>query len=243
MTEETGVWELWDGTYRALLPWTLVPPDDLNGRCRESVTAALAVSWGGCDDDVLDAPGTGEQIHAVLAARTAYGLGWRDAVLGDVAARARSAGLGDGPAGLWAPAGRGGRGRGRPLRPTLRGDLEFFAVHPWGSELEVLRAVRCAVEAHADDPRAALGALLRTAWQRHATERRGWDDAEWWQYLDVAALASWAVVALALPAPDPARAGADVEEAAEAAGPRDWTRAGTGLPDGFLDAAFDALGI
>ncbi|MGW9084908.1 hypothetical protein [Streptomyces yangpuensis] len=53
-------------------------------------------------------------------------------------------------------------------------------------------------------------------------------------------LTSWAVVALGLPGPDPARAGSAVEEAAEAVSPAGWNWTGPGLPDGFLDGAFAA---
>ncbi|MET8624634.1 hypothetical protein ABZW30_12910 [Kitasatospora sp. NPDC004669] len=243
MLEDMTVRELWDRTYLALLPWTRVPVGDLHARCAEAVTAALAVLWDGCDDALLDASATDGQVHAIVAAQRAYGLGWRDAVLGDVTAQARAARLGDGPGGLWTPAERWNRGRGRAFRPTLRRNLEFFATHPWAAELEHLRTVRCAVEASAADPRSALTLLFRTAWTNKATERRGWYDAEWWQYLEVEALASWAVVALGLPAEDPASAGLAVEEAAEAVSPSDWTRTGTGLPDGFLDAAFAALAL
>ncbi|MGW4896104.1 hypothetical protein ACWEQL_28195 [Kitasatospora sp. NPDC004240] len=243
MPEDSTVRELWDRTYLALLPWARLPAADLHARCAEAVTAALVVQWGGCDDALLDAPATDGQIHAVVAARTAYGLGWRDAVLGDIAAQARAAGLGDGPGGLWTPAGRWNRGRGRSFRPTLRADLEFFTAHPWAAELDHLRTVRRAAQASPADPRSALTSLFRTAWTDRATERRGWDDAAWWQYLDVGALTSWAVVALGLPAENPADAASAVEDAAEAASPPDWTWTGTGLPDGFLDAAFDALAL
>ncbi|MFJ3877860.1 hypothetical protein ACIPW5_10415 [Streptomyces sp. NPDC090077] len=242
MPEAVTVRELWDRTHLALLPWTRVPAAELHARSAEAVTAAVAVLWGGCDDALLDAPATDVQVHALVGAATAYGLGWRDALLGDVAADARAAGLGPGPAGLWTPAGQWNRGRGRAFRSTLRQNLEFFARHPWATELALLRAVRNAVEASPADPRAALGSLYRTAWADGATERLGWDDAEWWQYLDVAGLASWAVVALGLPAEDPASAGQAVEEAAEAVSPHGWTRAGTDLPEGFLDAACAALG-
>ncbi|MFE1558600.1 hypothetical protein ACFW6V_26930 [Streptomyces sp. NPDC058734] len=243
MPETTTVRALWDRTRLALLPWTRVPADELHARCLEAVTAAVTVLWGGCDDALLDAPATDAQVHAIVAARTAYGLGWRDAVLGDVAADARAAGLGAGPGGLWAPAGQRNPGRGRAFRPTLRQNLEFFARHPWATELEHLRAVRCAVEASPADPRAALTSLYRTAWTDRATERLGWDDAAWWQYLYVGELAAWAVVALGLPAQHPADAGTAVEDAAEAVSPYGWTWTGTGLPEGFLDAAFEALGL
>ncbi|MEU9720146.1 hypothetical protein [Streptomyces sp. NPDC047976] len=243
MPETTTVRALWDRTRLALLPWTRVPADELHARCLEAVTAAVTVLWGGCDDALLDAPATDAQVHAIVAARTAYGLGWRDAVLGDVAADARAAGLGAGPGGLWAPAGQRNPGRGRAFRPTLRQNLEFFARHPWVTELEHLRAVRCAVEASPADPRAALTSLYRTAWTDRATERLGWDEAAWWQYLYVGELAAWAVVALGLPAQHPADAGTAVEDAAEAVSPYGWTWTGTGLPEGFLDAAFEALGL
>ncbi|MGO4463032.1 hypothetical protein AB4039_37985 [Streptomyces sp. M-16] len=243
MSGNTSGRDLWGRTYLALLPWTRVPVGDLHARCTEAVTAALAVLWGGCGDALLDAPAGDEQIHAIVAAQKAYGLGWRDAVLGGVTADARAARLGDGPGGLWAPAERWNRGRGRAFRPTLRSNLEFFAMHPWAGELARLRAVRCAVEAASADPRTTLTLLFRTAWTDKAAERRGWDDAEWWQYLDVEALAAWAVVALGLPVEDPAGAGTAVEEAAEAVSPSDWTWAGTGLPDGFLDATFAALDL
>lgn len=243
MTENTTVRELWDRTHLALLPWTRVPVGDLHARSLEAVTSAVSLLWGGCDDALLDGPATDGQVHAIVAAREAYGLGWRDAVLGDVAADARAAGRGAGPGGLWTPAGHGFRGRGRAYRPTLRQNLEFFARHPWGLELGRVRAVRCAVEASRADPRAVLASLYRTAWTDKATERPGWDDAEWYQYLDVAELASWAVVALGLPAEHPADAGTAVEDAAEAVSPHNWTWTGTGLPEGFLDAAFEALGV
>ncbi|WP_405982757.1 hypothetical protein [Streptomyces sp. NBC_00158] len=103
--------------------------------------------------------------------------------------------------------------------------------------------MRCAVEASSGDPRAALSSLYRTAWTDQATERLGWDNAEWWQYLGVAELASWAVVALGLPAEHPSESGDAVEEAAEAVSPLGWTWTGKGLPEGFLDAAFEALGL
>ncbi|MFD0354227.1 hypothetical protein ACFVHW_10865 [Streptomyces sp. NPDC127110] len=243
MPENTTVRELWDRTLPALLPWTHVPADDLHARSLEAVTAAVTVLWDGCDDTLLDAPATDAQVHAIVAAQTAYGLGWRDAVLGDVAADARAAGLGPGPGGLWAPAGGRHLGRGRASWPTLRRNLEFFARHPWATELERLRAVRCAVEASSADPRATLTSLYRGAWTDRAAERLGWDDAEWWQYLDVAELTAWAVVALGLPAEHPADAGTAVEDAAEAVSPYGWTWTGTGLPEGFLDAAFEALGV
>ncbi|GLX24014.1 hypothetical protein [Streptomyces lavendulae] len=243
MPENTTVRELWDRTHLALLPWTRVPADELHARALEAVTAAVTVQWGGCDDALLDAPATDAQVHAIVAARTAYGYGWRDAVLGDVAADARAAGLGPGPGGLWAPAGRRYLGRGRASRPTLRQELEFVARHPWATELERLRAVRSAVEASPADPRATLASLYRTAWTDRATERLGWDDAEWWQYLYVAELTAWAVVALGLPAQHPADAGTAVEDAADAVSPHNWTWTGAGLPDGFLDAAFEALGL
>ncbi|MFJ6782993.1 hypothetical protein [Streptomyces yangpuensis] len=243
MSEEATVRELWDRTRLALLPWTRVPTALLHARCAEAVTAALAALWNGCDDALLDAPATDEQIHAVVAAQQAYGLGWRDAVLGDVTAAAGAARRGRGPGGLWAPAADRHRGRGRSCRPTLRHDLEFFARHPWAAELEQLRAVQRAVEASSADPRTTLTVLFRTAWEQQVPERRGWDDAAWWQYLAVADLTSWAVVALGLPEPDPARAGTAVEEVAEAVSPSGWTWTGTGLPDGFLDGTFAALAL
>jgi hypothetical protein len=178
-----------------------------------------------------------------VRAAAAYGFGWRDAVLGEVAGEARATGCGDGPGGLWAPAVGGNRGRGRSCRPTLRGNLEFFARHRYAGELGYLRDVVRAVGAHPAEPRAALTALFRTAWAAAATERRGWDDAGWWDYLVVGELSAWAVVALGLPADDPGAAGAAVAEAAEAIGPPDWTWTGNGLPEGFLGAAFAAIGV
>ncbi|MGW6821017.1 hypothetical protein [Streptomyces sp. NPDC055005] len=243
MSADMTVRELWDRTHLALLPWTRVPVGDLHARCGEAVTSALAAPRDGCDDELLDAPATDGQIHAIVAARRTYGLGWRDAVLGDVAADARAGGLGNGPGGLWTPAEHWNHGRGRAFRPTLRQNLEFFATHPWAAELEHLRTVRHAVEASSAQPRATLALLFRTAWTNNATERRGWDDAEWWQYLEIEALTSWAVVALGLPPHDPAGAGTAVEEAAEAVSPPGWTWTGAGLPDGFLDTAFAALGL
>lgn len=233
---------LWERTYQALRPWAGVPGDVLDGRCAEAVRGALVVLWGDCDDGLLDAPAGDEQVHAVVAAATAYGLGWRDAVLGEVAAEAQAAGCGDGPGGLWAPGVSWDRGRGRSCWPTLRANLAFFARHEYGWELGYLRSVLRAVEAHPADPRAALTALFRTAWVDEATERRGWDDAGWWDYLCVDELSAWAVVALGLPGDDPADVGDAVVEAAEAVSPRDWTWSGDGLPGGFLDAAFAALG-
>lgn len=243
VVNNSAVRELWDRTYLALLPWTDIPRRELDAQCRQAVLAALALLWGGCDDDLLDGAATDDQVHAIVAAQTVYGLGWRDAVLGDIPGRAHAAGLGDGPGRLWAPPERWNLGRGRAFRATLRDNLGFFARHPRSQELRLVRTVRAAVAAADADPRTALTLLYRAAWTEHATERLGWSDAEWWQYLGIDELTTWAVIALRIPMEEPDRAGWAVEEVAEAVSPPEWTWDGTGLPDEFLEAAFDTLAL
>ncbi|MFD4432634.1 hypothetical protein ACFWPJ_25180, partial [Nocardia sp. NPDC058497] len=55
---------------------------------------------------------------------------------------------------------------------------------------------------------AAIRRVCLSAWHQEVlSNKEGWDDAPWWDYLDLEALLPWAAVALGLPGEDPRRYG------------------------------------
>ncbi|MEU8547206.1 hypothetical protein AB0C81_09420 [Streptomyces roseoverticillatus] len=174
---------------------------------------SLVVLWGRID---LEKPATDADVHAIVAARDAYIQGWFDAVIRPVS---RSTPRGRGwpsPLGSWLDASRS-HGRGRAFRHTIAENLDFFARFVFWPTLDLVRYAEHAARTTTGTARQraadATAEALRWAWARHA-DRLGWDDAEWYQYIEVNELIGWTTAALQLPGVRPSQAADRVEEIA-----------------------------
>ncbi|MCY0921958.1 hypothetical protein OS965_27955 [Streptomyces sp. H27-G5] len=227
--------------YPALLPWAQASPQGgLHSAVRAAVERSLVVLWGHVDPEK---PATDTDVHAIVAARDAYTQGWFDAVIRPVFPRpphdwGRSPSLG-----TWLDASRS-RARGRAFRHTIAENLEFFARFEFQSTLDLVRYAEQAARtttgtARQRAARATAGAL-RWAWARHS-DRLGWDDAEWYQYIEVNELIGWTTAALGLPGVRPTQAAERVEQIAEQAwdGWSPWTS--DELPASFIAQAAQAV--
>ncbi|MFD8415038.1 hypothetical protein ACFV2Q_25340 [Streptomyces sp. NPDC059650] len=201
--------------YRTLLPWAQPSrQDDLHRAMRTAVERSLVVLWGHID------PGkraTDADVHAIVAASDAYVQGWFDAVIR--------------PAAHYPPNGRGwpsslgvwldtsaNHGRGKAFRHTIAENLDLFARFPFWRTLELVQCAERAARTATGTPRQraadATAEALRWAWTRHA-DRLGWDDAEWYEYVEVHELIGWTTAALQLPGVRPSQAADRVEGIAE----------------------------
>ncbi|MFC4909330.1 hypothetical protein [Actinomadura gamaensis] len=231
----------WDETYRILLPQVLRPVDETRREFAEAVFQAWLMWQGDTSEEELDALITDEEISVLRALEEACSLGWRNALLGrTLADHGYETVVGrpyGGPHGLWGAPARTTADEGfRP--PSLPRPAR------WGGELPVRRSLRDALssatnrfdvvvrrirDVHAaiatvpvegrppiDRVREVVTRLCLDAWHEavEVHRRRGWDDAEWWQYLDLENLLPWMAVALGLPGEHPERYGDLVEPVA-----------------------------
>ncbi|MEU9033479.1 hypothetical protein AB0D45_00970 [Streptomyces sp. NPDC048352] len=203
---------------------------------------ALTGLWGRLDPEgqARDA-----DVRAIAVACDAYHQGWFDAVIGAGTRRT-------GPNGAWPPSLRPwrdvsyGHGRGRAFRSTIGEHLDVFARFRFQATLDMLgHAEQAARAATGDAPQRAADAVvevLKGAWAR--ADRLGWDDAEWYQYIEVYELTGWTVAALRVPGPSPSQAAEEAERVAEQFpdgldGWSPWTS--KELPAEFLDRVAEAV--
>ena len=198
------------------------------------------VLWGHIDPEKA---ATDSDIHAIVAARHAYIQGWFDAVIRPAAHHPQN-GLGwPSSLGSWLNA-SSITGRGQAIRHTIGENLDFFARFEFCPTLELVRYANHAAQATTGTPRRraadATAEALRWSWARHA-DRVGWDDAEWYQYLEVNELIGWTVAALHLPGVRPSEAADRVEEIAEQQWD-DWSQwTADELPAPFIAQAAQAV--
>jgi hypothetical protein len=244
-----GTRERWDETYRILLPHALRSVEDRHREFREAVFHAWLFWHGETTDEQLDALLTYEQYTVLRTLEEACSRGWRDALLGRMLTEHGYEATGrpfGGPHGLWgAPARADTEHRFRPLHLPPR---------PWGAhppvrlrdalsrvrntftlELGPIRDAHAAVTAvplgdrpPIDHVREVVRRLCLNAWHREVGtyDRRHWDDAEWWQYLELVETLPWMAVALGLPGENPDVYGDLVERVASATVPEPrqaWT--------------------
>ncbi|MEU5581006.1 hypothetical protein ABZ791_30490 [Streptomyces huasconensis] len=175
---------------------------------------SLTMLWGQLDSGK---PASEANVHAIVAARDAYTQGWFDAVIRPVLrCPPRDQGW-PSSLGAWLDASRG-HGRGRAVRHTVAENLDFFARFAFWPTLDRVRyaehAARTATGTARQRAAAVTAGALRWAWAQQA-DRRGWDDAAWYQYIEVNELIGWATAALRLPGMRPSEAADRVEEIAD----------------------------
>ncbi|MFJ6017028.1 hypothetical protein [Streptomyces sp. NPDC092952] len=180
---------------------------------RTAVERSLVVLWGDRD---LEGPATDADVHAIVAASNAYVQGWFDAVVRPAVRCSPADRAWSSPLGTWLDASHC-HGRGRAFRHTIAENLDFFAGFPFRGTLEQVGHAEHAARTATGTPRQraadATVEALRWAWARHA-DRLGWDDAEWYEYVEVNELIGWTTAALQLPGMKPSRAADRVEEIA-----------------------------
>ncbi|MFG3258273.1 hypothetical protein [Streptomyces sp. NPDC048172] len=225
----------------ALLPWA--PPArraELHRAVRTAVERSFVALRGPLDGA---RPATDADVRAIVAASEAYVQGWFDAVMRPAAEHPPNGWGWPSSLGAWLDASRN-HGRGRAFRPTLAENLDFFARFPFEETLILVEHAEHIARTTTGTPRQraadATAEALRWAWTRHA-DGRGWDDAEWHEYLDVDELIGWTTAALRLPGLRPSRAAERVEEIAgqEWDGWSPWTA--EELPPLFLAQASQAV--
>ncbi|MGW1196626.1 hypothetical protein ACWD4B_12380 [Streptomyces sp. NPDC002536] len=200
--------------YPALLPWAQPSrQDDLHRAVRTAVERSLVVLWGHID---LEKPATDTDVHAIVAASDAYVQGWFDAVIRPVAQYPMNNWGWPSSLGMWLDASKS-HGRGRAFRRTIAENLDLFARFPLWGTLQLVEYAGHAARMTTGTPRQraadATAETLRWAWARHVG-RRGWDDAEWYEYVEVNELIGWTTAALQLPGVRPSQAANRVEEIA-----------------------------
>ncbi|MEV8457105.1 hypothetical protein AB0467_31010 [Streptomyces sp. NPDC052095] len=200
--------------YPALLPWSRPSRrDGLHRAARAAVERSLVVLWGHRD---LEVPATDADVHAIVAASNAYVQGWVDAVVGPAVRRPSDNRGWSSPLAVWLDASRC-HGRGKAFRHTIAENLDFFAGFPFRGTLELVGHAEHAARTATGTPRQraadATAEALRWAWARHV-DKLGWDDAEWYEYVEVNELIGWTTAALRLPGLTPSRAADRVEEIA-----------------------------
>ena len=216
--------DVWRQCYRALLPWTRHDRESLHRQARSAVELALTALWGEVD---RERPSSDAAAHAIVAAGEAYGRGWFDAVIGShVDARARSQSW---PASLHEWGVGITHGRGRAFRPTVGELIDFFVNFPFAETLDLIAAADRAARNAAGTPeqrlRVAVTAVLKSAWAEE--DKRGWDDAPWYDYLDVGERVGWTAAALDLPDIEPGLAAVTAQQVAAQGA---WERRGGWSP-------------
>ncbi|PSJ25923.1 hypothetical protein B7P34_25575 [Streptosporangium nondiastaticum] len=171
------------------------------------------VQWGRIDPEK---PASDADVHAIVAACDAYVQGWFDAVIRPAACYPPNDWGWSSSPGLWLDASKS-HGRGRAIRLTIAENLDFFARFPFGETLNLVgyaeHTARTTTGTSRQRAADATAEALRWAWARH-TDRLGWDDAEWYEYLEVYELIGWTTAALQLPGVRPSQAADRVEEIA-----------------------------
>ncbi|MDT0330600.1 hypothetical protein [Nocardiopsis lambiniae] len=232
----------WIACYRALLPWTKrFQEGDSHRAVRIAVERSLVTLWGGPDPE---RPATDADVHAIVAACNAYHQGWFDAVIGAEARRTWP----DGerwPFSLWVwQDSSRGHGRGRAFRDTIGEHLDFFARFRFQSTLDLVgyaeHAARAATGAARQRAADAVVDVLEQAWTR--VDREGWDDAGWYEYIEVEELVGWTMAALRIPGLIPSEAAERVYRIAEQGAWDGWSEwSSKSLPAPFLAQAAQAV--
>ncbi|MEV0405206.1 hypothetical protein [Actinoallomurus sp. NPDC050550] len=200
---------------------------------------SLVVLWGDIDPEK---PATDADVHSIVAACNAYIQGWFDAVIRPAAHYPLNSWGWPSSLGAWLDA-SSSHGRGRAFRHTIGENLDFFARFRFWPTLELVRYAEYAARTTTGTPRQraadATAEALRWSWARR--DIRGWDDAEWYQYLEVNELIGWTTAALQLPGVRPSEAAARVEEIAEQKWD-DWSQwTADELPAPFIAQAAQAV--
>lgn len=226
--------------YPALLPWAQPSRQDgLDRAVRTAVERSLVVLWGHIDPDK---PATDADVHAMVAARDAYSQGWFDAVIRPAAHYPPHSGGWPSSLGTWLDASKS-HGRGRAFRHTIAENLDYFARFEFSSTLDLVRYAEYVARTTKGTPRRrashATAEALRWAWAH--IDRTGWDDAEWYQYIQVDELIGWTTAALQLPGVRPSEAADRVEWIAEQEW-ADWSQwTANELPAPFITQAAQAV--
>jgi hypothetical protein len=234
----------WIACYRALMPWLARRRGrDLDGMAEAAVEAALVTLWGSLD---RARPATDADVHAIVATSDAYHQGWFDAVVG--------AQLDNWDAALWPPslqswtdARHANRGRGKAFRDSVGEHLDVFARFRFRPTLvmaaDAQQAARSAAGSARERAATVTADVLNRAWARE--DQRGWDDAPWYEYLDVSERVGWAMAALDVPGLRPSEAAGLAWQIADSGawqGRDRWSAwSATGLPAQFLTELAAAL--
>ncbi|MFC5185531.1 hypothetical protein [Actinomadura harenae] len=214
----------WDETYQALLPQALRPVEETRREFREAVFHAWLMWHGETSSEQLDSLATDDEIRTIRALEESCSLGWRNALLGRTLAEHGHEVLGrpnGGPHGLWGVpactmADQGFRPPRVPVRRGTLRDVLASARNQYSFEVDTIRDVHASLTAvpvgdrpPADRVREVVTRLCLDAWHKEVEvdDRCGWDDAEWWQYLNLEDLLTWTAVALGLPGEYPEKYG------------------------------------
>ncbi|WP_331767786.1 hypothetical protein [Embleya sp. NBC_00896] len=218
---------LWNETYEMLLPQARRPMLETDEEFRTAVLHAWLRVCEDTTEEPLDMMVTVDQMAVIRGLSGACSLGWRDALLGRVLAEHGFEPYGHhgGHGGLWGPPQDGKAFRPtrkaaispEPLREVLRSKWNDFR-----DDVDAIRRAHAALEAvpveglsASDRVRAVVTRLCHDAWDAQVKARFcTWDDAEWWDYLDVEAALPWVAVALGLPGEHPEKYGRLVESVA-----------------------------
>jgi hypothetical protein len=236
-----GIRARWDETYQILLPRAVRPVDETRREFAEAVFHAWLMWHGDTSEDELDALITDDEILALRALEESCSLGWRNALLGRTLTDHGYEEAGrpyGGPHGLWGAPARTTADRGfRPPVPPSHRAHQVANFQSGGHLRDALSSVRNQFahvvhtirDVHTsmttvlvdgrppiDCVREVVTRLCLDAWHEEVEveDRRGWDDAEWWQYLNLEDLLPWMAVALGLPGEHPERYGYLVEPVA-----------------------------
>ncbi|MEV5576434.1 hypothetical protein AB0L06_40930 [Spirillospora sp. NPDC052269] len=199
---------------------------------------SLVVLWGHIDPEK---PATDADVHAIVAARYTYTQGWFDAVIRPAVHDPQNSWELPSPLATWLDA-SSIHGRGRAFRHTIGEHLDFFGRFAFWPTLELVRYAESAARTTGTPRQRAADATaeaLRWAWTR--ADRSVWDDAEWYQYIEVHELIGWTTAALRLPGVRPSEAADRVEAMAERKwdGWSQWTA--DELPAPFVAQAAQAV--
>jgi hypothetical protein len=235
-----GVRARWNETYQILLPQALRSADETRREFREAVFHAWLMWHGDTSEEQLDALITNDQFMALRALEESCSLGWRDALLGRTLTDHGYEEVGrpyGGPHVLWGAPARTAADRGFrrsvhpspgqlggevPVRRSLRDALSgvrnqyVYAVDTIRDVHTSMTSVPVEGRPPIDGVREAVTRLCLDAWhdEVEVNKRLGWDDAEWWHYLNLEDLLPWMAVVLGLPGEYPDRYGDLVEPVA-----------------------------
>jgi hypothetical protein len=230
--------ERWDETYQILHPLAKRSVEELQQEFRQAIFQAWLIWHGETTEEQLDSLVTNEEFMVLRALEESCELGWRDALLGQMLAKHGYATYGSftGPQGLWGAAVSSTTERGFhrpgppepwsgsefPIRLPLREAL-FRVYNKYTFSLNSIRgadqavvAVPAGEQSFSDRVREIITVLCHNAWHEEVeiNNRCGWDDAKWWQYLDLEDRLSWTAIALGLPGENPEKYGYLVDEIA-----------------------------
>lgn len=181
-------------------------------RLRQAVLRGWCQEFGPLTVEQLDSPINDEQAAVVRAIARAASFEWRDEALGPILDLSGSHEILEWPLGrrgLWTVAEplRGARDQGSfslEQRPSVC-EVLSSASNVFGPVFGYIGEAHAAIDtelADVDDRIAhAIRRLCSRAWHFEAVVQNmyGWDDAPWWEYLELPELMPWLAVGLELP--------------------------------------------